>query len=74
MLSVARTINPIEARSDSKLLVAHLKEERTPRNRKLVALGNEITELITRIGTVTVSWVPSETTGAAHALVAEALA
>ena len=66
-------INPIAARSDSKLLVAHLKGERTPRNRRLVTLGNELTDLITRIGTVTVSWVPSEATGAAHALVAEAL-
>ena len=67
-------INPIEARSDSKLLVAHLNSERTPSNRKLVALGNEIADLITRIGTVTVSWTPSETTGDAHALVAAALA
>jgi probable phosphoglycerate mutase len=67
-------INPIDARSDSKLLVAHLTGERTPSNRKLVALGNEITDLITRIGTVTVSWMPSETTGEAHALVTEALA
>ncbi len=67
-------INPIDARSDSKLLVAHLTGERTPSNRRLVALGNEITDLIMRIGTVTVGWMPSETTGEAHALVAEALA
>ena len=67
-------INPIEARSDSKLLVAHLSGERTPRNRTLVTLGNDIIDLVTRIGTVAISWVPSETTGAAHALVAEALA
>ena len=67
-------VDRIDARSDSKLLVAHLNGERTPSNRNLVALGNEITDLIMRIGTVTVRWVPSEMTGMAHALVTEALA
>ncbi len=66
-------IDLVEVRSDSKLLVAHLNGERTPCNRKLVALGEELADLITIIGTVSVAWVPSETTGAAHALVAEAL-
>ena len=51
-------VDRIDARSDSKLLVAHLSGKRTPSNRKLVALGNEITDLIMRIGTVTVGWVP----------------
>ena len=60
--------------SDSKLLVAHLSGERTPSNRTLVALGNEISDLIMRIGTVTVGWTPGDATSAAHVLVAEALA
>jgi ribonuclease HI len=64
----------VDARSDCRLLVAHLSGERTPVNPKLVALGNEILELTTRIGTVTVSWTPSEANGGPHALVTEALA
>jgi ribonuclease HI len=64
----------VDARSDSRLLVAHLSGERIPVNPKLVALGNEILELTTRIGSVTVSWTPSDANGVAHALVTEALA
>ena len=67
-------VDRIDARSDSKLLVAHLSGERTPSNRTLVALGNEISDLIMRIGTVTVGWTPGDATSAAHVLVAEALA
>jgi hypothetical protein len=40
----------------------------------LLALGTEILDAKARIGSVTVAWSPSEATGAAHALVAEALA
>ena len=57
-----------------RLLVAHLSGERVPINPKLVALGNEILDLTTRIGSVTVSWTPSDANGVAHALVTEALA
>lgn len=64
----------VEARSDSRLLVAHLSGERLPVNPKLIALGNEILELTTRIGSVTVSWIPSDANGVAHALVTAALA
>ena len=64
----------VDARSDSRLLVSHLSGERIPVNPKLVALGNEILELTTRIGTVTISWTPSDANGAAHALVTDALA
>jgi hypothetical protein len=54
--------------------VSHLSGERRPTNPKLVALREEILDLTTRIGTVTVSWTPSDTNGAAHALVTDALA
>ena len=67
-------VEKVDARSDSRLLVAHLSGERIPANPKLVALGNDILELTTRIGTVTVSWVPSDANGVAHALVTDALA
>jgi ribonuclease H / adenosylcobalamin/alpha-ribazole phosphatase len=64
----------VDARSDSRLLVSHLTGERVPGNPKLVALGNEILELTTRIGSVTINWTPSDSNGAAHALVTDALA
>lgn len=67
-------LGQVDARSDSRLLVAHLSGERIPANAKLVRLGNEILELTTRIGTVILSWVPSDANGVAHALVADALA
>jgi ribonuclease HI len=63
----------VDARSDCRLLVAHLSGERTPGNAKLMSVGKEILELTTRIGSVTVSWIPSDANGAAHRLVTEAL-
>src|SRR5947209_1856531 len=47
-LGLARVI----ARSDSRLLIAHVNGERHVRNPRLLALGVEIAELRTRIGTV----------------------
>ena len=67
-------LDRIDARSDCRTLVAHLSRARTPANPKLVGLGDEIIELTTRIGSVVVSWTPSEANGVAHAMVAEALA
>jgi ribonuclease HI len=66
-------IDRVDARTDSRLLAAHVTGERTPKNPKLVALGDEIAELMTRIGSVIVGWTPNEATRAAHALVADAL-
>jgi ribonuclease H / adenosylcobalamin/alpha-ribazole phosphatase len=64
----------VDARSDSRLLVSHLSGERIPVNPKLVALGNEILELTTRIGSVTIGWTSSDANGVANALVTDALA
>lgn len=66
-------LDRVDARTDSRLLVAHLSGVRTPVNPKLVALGDEILELTMRIGSVKIGWMPSEANGAAHALVADAL-
>jgi ribonuclease HI len=66
-------LDRVDARTDSRLLVAHLSGVRAPVSPKLVALGNEILELTTRIGSVTISWTPSEANAEAHALVADAL-
>ena len=67
-------LDRVDARSDSRLVVSHLRGERRPRNPGLVALGDQILELTTRIGSVTVAWIPSGANGAALALVADALA
>jgi ribonuclease HI len=73
LCAVEHGIDRVDVRSDSRLLVAHLSGELRPANPTLAALGDEIAELMGRIGTVTVGWSPSAATGAAHALVAEAL-
>jgi len=67
-------LDRVDARSDSRIVVSHLSGERTPTNLKLVALADEILELTMRIGSVTVTWIPSDANGAAHGLVADALA
>jgi probable phosphoglycerate mutase len=67
-------LDRVEARSDSRLVVSHLRGERRPNNSALATLGDEILELTTRIGSVTFTWIPSDANGAAHALVAGALA
>lgn len=64
----------VDARTDSRILVAHLSGVRTPTNPRLAALGDEILELTTRIGSVRFTWIPADANGAAHALVADALA
>jgi ribonuclease HI len=66
-------LDRVDARSDSRLVVSHMRGERRPRNPALTTLGDEILELTTRIGSVIVTWIPSGANGAAHALVAAAL-
>jgi ribonuclease H / adenosylcobalamin/alpha-ribazole phosphatase len=64
----------LDARSDSRVLVSHLAGERRPNNPKLVALGDQILDVTTRIGSVIVTWIPSSASGSAHSLVTDALA
>jgi ribonuclease H / adenosylcobalamin/alpha-ribazole phosphatase len=64
----------VDARTDSRVLISHLTGVRRPTNPRLVALGDEILELTTRIGSVPFTWIPADANGAAHALVADALA
>lgn len=66
-------IERIEARSDCRLLVAHLLGEHTPINPTLVELGGEIVQQMRRFEAVIVSWIPSAENDRAHALVSEAL-
>jgi ribonuclease HI len=61
------------ARSDSRLLIAHVNGERHIRNPGLVALEAEIADRRMQIGTVVFEWVPAAANGEAHQLVAEAL-
>jgi ribonuclease HI len=67
-------LDRVDARSDSRIVVSHLSGERKPTSPKLLALADEILELTTRIGSVTITWIPSDANGTAHGLVADALA
>jgi ribonuclease HI len=61
------------ARSDSRLLIAHVDGERTIRSPSLLALEAQITDRRMRIGTVLFEWIPASANGAAHELVAGVL-
>jgi ribonuclease HI len=63
----------VAARSDSRLLIAHVNGDSHIRNRRLVALQAEIVDVCTRIGTVVFDWIPADSNGVAHQLVAGAL-
>jgi ribonuclease HI len=67
-------LDRVEARCDARLVVEHVTGVREPANPRLRALCDAVREAAERIGTVVVTWVPSEVNGRAHALVAEALA
>jgi ribonuclease HI len=66
-------IGRLVARSDSRLLIAHVSGERAVRNPRLLALEAEITDRRMRIGTVIFRWIPAAANGEAHELVARAL-
>jgi ribonuclease HI len=67
-------LDRLAARSDSRLLIAHVNGERNIRNPQLLALETEITDCRMRIGTVLFEWIPAAANGEAHRLVAQALA
>lgn len=66
-------LNRVTARSDSRLLIAHVSGERHIRNPRLLELEAEITDTRMRIGTVLFEWIPAAANGDAHRLVAGAL-
>jgi ribonuclease HI len=63
----------VAARSDSRLLIAHVNGERHIRNGRLLALEADITDTRMRIGTVLFEWIPAAANGEAHRLVARVL-
>ena len=63
----------VTARSDSRLLVAHVNGEQHVRSARLLALEADITDRRMRIGTVLFEWIPAAANGAAHRLVARVL-
>ena len=63
----------VTARSDSRLLIAHINGERQGRRSSLLRLAAEITDLRMRIGTVVFEWVPATANGEAHQLVSAVL-
>jgi len=67
-------ITRLSARSDSRLLIGHVKGERRMRSARLVALAAEIDDARMRVGTVLFEWVPAAANGDAHELVARVLA
>jgi ribonuclease HI len=64
----------VAARSDSRLLIAHVNGESRIRNPRLLDLEAEISDVRMRIGTVRFDWIPADANGTAHELVARALA
>lgn len=67
-------LDRVEARCDARLVVEHVTGEREPANPRLRELCGAVREVAERIGTVVFTWVPAESNGRAHALVAGALA
>jgi probable phosphoglycerate mutase len=66
-------LSRVTARSDSKLLIAHVNGERHIRNARLLELEADIADRRMRIGTVLFEWIPATANGAAHQLVAGVL-
>jgi ribonuclease HI len=67
-------LDRVEARCDARLVVEQVTGRREPSNPRLRELCGSVRDAAERIGTVVFTWVPAEANGAAHALVAEALA
>jgi ribonuclease HI len=66
-------LDRVTARSDSRLLIAHVNGERHIRNPRLLALEADIGDTRMRIGTVLFEWIPATANGEAHRLVAGVL-
>ncbi len=66
-------VSRLTARSDSRLLIAHVNGERDIRNARLIDLQQEITDRRMRIGTVLFEWIPATANADAHRLVAGVL-
>ncbi len=66
-------LDQVEARCDARLVVQHVTGDREPANPRLRELCAAVRETAEQIGSVVFTWVPAESNGRAHALVAEAL-
>lgn len=66
-------VRRLTARSDSRLLVAHVSGGRHIRSARLIELADEITDTRMRIGTVLFEWIPASANTEAHRLVASVL-
>jgi ribonuclease HI len=67
-------LDRITARSDSRLLIAHVSGERAIRSPQLIRIAAEIADRRMQIGTVLFEWVPAAANAEAHQLVAEVMA
>ena len=66
-------LTQVTARSDARLLIAHVNGEQHIRNARLRALAAEITDQRMRIGSVVFQWIPAAANREAHRLVAGVL-
>jgi ribonuclease HI len=66
-------LTQVTARSDPRLLIAHVNGESRVRNARLQALATEITDGRMRIGTVVFQWIPAAANQEAHRLAAGVL-
>jgi probable phosphoglycerate mutase len=66
-------VRRVDARSDCRVAIAHLRGEQIPNSPALAAVAAEIRDVAAQIGEVRFTWVPSAANAAAHGLVAKAL-
>jgi ribonuclease H / adenosylcobalamin/alpha-ribazole phosphatase len=72
--AIGLRLDRVDVRCDARLIVEQVTGAREPRNPHLGELCAAVRDAAERVGTVVFTWVPAEANGAAHALVAEALA
>ena len=67
------SVDALEVRTDSRLLVAHMCGEAPVRSEQIALLADEIRSLVPRFGLLRYRWVPEAENGAAHRLAERAL-
>jgi ribonuclease HI len=66
-------VGSVEVRTDSRLLVAHMRGEAPVRSEQIARLADEIRALAPRFASLRYRWVPEAENGAAHRLAQLAL-
>jgi ribonuclease HI len=66
-------VESIEVRTDSRLLVAHMRGDAPVRSEQIALVADQIRALTPRFALLRYRWVPETENGAAHSLVQQAL-